>query len=564
MLKWIITAILVSIFLSGYAQQENPLEQKLTTLWEEGDKYYQNGSYDSAFNRYSQVSGLAEQLDSANFLYIKFNIHMADLMYPLGLRKESIRKIEMALGLLSRYHPDKKFEKMLANGRLSGWYLDAQEFEKSIVHMNSNIKIAREIDSGAVASQYNNMGMIYAKLRQNKEALDWYYKAMSCGKKQHKYDDQLFYGIHDNIGEIYLNLGSYDSAFVNFKICEQISKRRTEDIRRQMQVHLQLGRVYTGKNQFDMASQELGLAENLLVRMDNARKPLFEVRIYDAWCDLYVHSGKYDNALMYLKKKIVSRESLYQQESAKRESIMGYLVNERLNQVNLKLRLEEEEIKRQQQELKASDQSRQFNRKIALIVGMFSLFLIMVGIMYIRSSQKRTKAEAEALRVKNLLNEGELKNTRTEKQHLENTLESKEKDISDLALYVSNLRNIHEIMKNNLENIKKMNVDEQANALKLLMTDIGNRLDISQKNSLIHENIEELNHEFYSRLQKKHPLLTKIDWDLCGLIRLDMNNKEIAALKNIEPESVKRSKNRLRKKLNLGPDDDLQTYLESV
>lgn len=564
MFKWIATLICSLVFLSAYTQKEYSLEQQLTDLWEEGDQYYKQGNYDSAFNRYAQVSGLVEQLDSSNFLFIKFNIHMADLMYPLGLRKESIRKIEMALDLLSRYHKDKKFDKMVANGHLSGWYVDLEEFDNAIIHMNNNIKIAKEIDSGAVASQYNNMGMIYSRLKKNQEALGWYYKAISCGKKQYRYDDQLFYGIHDNIGEAYLNLGSYDSALVNFKICEQIAQRRIEDFRRQAQVHLQLGRVYTGKNQFEAAETELKKAEILLIKLDDVRKPLYEVRIYDAWSDLYVHSKRYDMALMYQKKKNVSREMMYKLESVKRESILSYLVNERISQVNLKLMLEEEKLQAREQQLIVSNQSRKFNKQLALIIAIFSLLMIVVGILYIRSSQKRAKAESEALRIKNMLNESELKHAKTEKKILENSLENKQKDISDLALYVSNLRNIHDIMKSDLENIRRMKSEEQEKALKLLMIDIANRLEISEKNSRIHENIEELNHDFYSRLEQNHPHLTKIDWELCGLIRLGLNNKEIAALKNIEPESVKRSKSRLRKKLGLTIDFDIQAYLKSI
>ena len=42
-----------------------------------------------------------------------------------------------------------------------------------------------------------------------------------------------------------------------------------------------------------------------------------------------------------------------------------------------------------------------------------------------------------------------------------------------------------------------------------------------------------------------------------------MKSKEIAAVLGISPESVKKNRNRLRKKINLNIEDDLQEFINN-
>jgi two-component system, sensor histidine kinase LadS len=70
-----------------------------------------------------------------------------------------------------------------------------------------------------------------------------------------------------------------------------------------------------------------------------------------------------------------------------------------------------------------------------------------------------------------------------------------------------------------------------------------------------------LNPNFISNLFDKHPDLTKSEIRLLILIRIGYSQKEIAEILNIAPDSVKKSRSRVRKKLNLGEDDALNSYL---
>ena len=66
---------------------------------------------------------------------------------------------------------------------------------------------------------------------------------------------------------------------------------------------------------------------------------------------------------------------------------------------------------------------------------------------------------------------------------------------------------------------------------------------------------------YFSRLLDKHPDLTKSEIKLCALLSLNLDTKEIASILSQEYDSVRVSRTRLRKKLNLENDEKLPIYL---
>ncbi len=76
--------------------------------------------------------------------------------------------------------------------------------------------------------------------------------------------------------------------------------------------------------------------------------------------------------------------------------------------------------------------------------------------------------------------------------------------------------------------------------------------------------MDELHQEFFKKLKEKFPDLSNNDLRLCAYLKIGLNSKEIAELLNIQPSSFYISRSRLRKKLNLKPEEDLYTFLNQV
>ena len=72
---------------------------------------------------------------------------------------------------------------------------------------------------------------------------------------------------------------------------------------------------------------------------------------------------------------------------------------------------------------------------------------------------------------------------------------------------------------------------------------------------------EEVHSGFFEQLKATFPELSNSDLRLCALLRLNMTMKEAAKILGISVDSVKTSRYRLRKKLNLETDDNLNDFI---
>lgn len=67
--------------------------------------------------------------------------------------------------------------------------------------------------------------------------------------------------------------------------------------------------------------------------------------------------------------------------------------------------------------------------------------------------------------------------------------------------------------------------------------------------------------EFQEKLKQHYPNLTAYDLRLCTYLKANLSTKEIATLLNITPDSVKKAKHRLRKKMRMHPSDGFECFL---
>jgi len=59
-------------------------------------------------------------------------------------------------------------------------------------------------------------------------------------------------------------------------------------------------------------------------------------------------------------------------------------------------------------------------------------------------------------------------------------------------------------------------------------------------------------------------MLTRNELELCGYLKLRLSGSEIASIRNVDPKSVTKSKQRLKKKLGLQGKDDLYQFFHKI
>ncbi|WP_421918723.1 hypothetical protein [Marinifilum sp.] len=150
----------------------------------------------------------------------------------------------------------------------------------------------------------------------------------------------------------------------------------------------------------------------------------------------------------------------------------------------------------------------------------------------------------EAYQEKNLLKNELLE---TEEKIVQNTMmiEDKEKLIIDLE----------RLLKSNLDTLKMSKVKPILNKIQEIESHIG----IKQFDF----HFQRVNQDLFDKLQSFYPQLTSNDLKLCAFMRMNLNSKEIAAITGKSPSSIDVSKFRLRKKLGVASNSDLQLLLSS-
>jgi len=67
--------------------------------------------------------------------------------------------------------------------------------------------------------------------------------------------------------------------------------------------------------------------------------------------------------------------------------------------------------------------------------------------------------------------------------------------------------------------------------------------------------------DFFNKLKSKHPALSKSELRFCAYLRIHLSSSQISSVLNVTNEAIKKSRYRIRKKLNLTPKASLEDYI---
>ncbi len=179
------------------------------------------------------------------------------------------------------------------------------------------------------------------------------------------------------------------------------------------------------------------------------------------------------------------------------------------------------------------------------ISGALSIaLLILIFLMYRYKSRKR-------------LAEVSLEASEKEKKFMTNELQN-------FSLHLVYRNDFLNELQRKLKAMVKDASDKNKQKIKGLHLQISQNLQNGQDAKIIEEKINEINSGFLFNLSEKFPHLTENDKNLCAMVRMNLSSKEIASIKNISERSVITARYRLRQKLDLSSDQNLNDFLKQV
>lgn len=191
---------------------------------------------------------------------------------------------------------------------------------------------------------------------------------------------------------------------------------------------------------------------------------------------------------------------------------------------------------------------------------LYTLFgLLILALLLLIPRRKFKKTEADLL-FKQEQTERHLEKIKSEK--LENEIIYKNKELASSTLHLLQKNETLDIIRTELEKVVRNVKDTQAKKEikkigSLLRSDL--RLENDWGKFSIH--FDQVHHDFIKRLKKDFPELSTKDQKLCAYLRMNLQTKEIAPLLNISVRGVEISRYRLRKKLSLEKETNLNEFM---
>jgi DNA-binding CsgD family transcriptional regulator len=190
----------------------------------------------------------------------------------------------------------------------------------------------------------------------------------------------------------------------------------------------------------------------------------------------------------------------------------------------------------------AEKQEEAVRYRYLFFTGLLLLFLGITLFLLYRNRSRKKLAEVS------------LEVSEREKKYMTNELQNFSMHMSYKNDFLREVQTALKIISQDASEVNKARIKE-------LTFKIARNLQSSKEAKLIEEKIKEINSGFFFKLSENFPDLTEKDKNLCALVRMNLTSKEIASINNISERSVITARYRLRRKLNLDNDENLNAFL---
>ncbi|WP_458626540.1 helix-turn-helix transcriptional regulator [Winogradskyella sp. PC D3.3] len=555
-----------------YFRQYEQISDSMASVFPENDiKTYRRGSFsDAEMQRYLSLHfkrlDILKHIEGHTKFVLDSYLHSGNWFREVGFPKESIKSYlaffryyavhESQLSLVER----NKFMEMRSYARsiLAENYAKLGLLDSAAFQHKTNMAFTKNLDYIYHPSSINNYGLFFYWHKKDLDSAMYFFER-AYALTTSKFPKHTLNGsIRDNIADIYAEQEDYKNAqplyqqnFEYFKTAIN-EETLTHDIPRLISAGSQLVTSDTHLNKLNTAQEAFNTLDSI-------------VQYHEAYNNLSTSSKleflRAKELLLRAKNNIPAAYTTVKQIEHISDSLQSLLDHadkkwqEELNDITIdKIELNFK-IDRIQKENMIKNQ----RAKLWFIGLLSSIFIIVLVSLIISRRQHLINAKN-----KQLLAEQLLENSALKVEQLNSEIQSKERDLSDFAIKLTQDQDWAKSLANQLEVIKQANSEAHPELINELDLAISNKISVDSDTQEFFERLDKLSDAFYSKLTKRYPNLSKNEIRLCSLIRLKIESRSIATLQNITLASLNTSRYRLRKKLQLSEETDLNFFIQNL
>ncbi len=467
-------------------------------------------------------------------------LSIADFEKSLSNYLKSLQMIEDSMQILSKER--NLFYRSLVLNNIGTVYSKMNQLDKSLEYRKKALSIRTQLsDTSGIASCLQNIGVIYEKKNDLDSAYTYYSRALRYRKILGKRKDiaELFH----NIAIIKMKTGDYSGSEKLFLQAIQIFET-FQDYKLLSNVYSNLANLYLKENRLSEMYQALN--KSLLFAKKSSNR-IVEKNAYALFSDYYSRLGKYKMAWENQKRFQVLNDSIFNMQMADKIANIQ-------NRYEIDKREKEILILRKDNEINALKVRQKSIINLILIILLILIFLLLINALFILNRRKLKQRQMEVELEKSQL----LRSKLQEKNLYQNR---------QLITHAMNMLQKNKLLLEMDESLARFSPKADEALRKQIHSfrrQIKRNMSLEKDWEMFKMYFEQVNKSFYDSLRQKSAELTPGDLKLAALIKLNLNIKEAAAVLNISPESLRKARYRLRKKLHLKYGDSLPEYLNNL
>lgn len=387
-------------------------------------------------------------------------------------------------------------------------------------------------------------------------ALLTYKKALILSKKQ---EGRLL--IYSNTAAVALNTAN--TYFQYFPASYRDSAEKYVDIAIEIATKTNLQEVllnsYGLKSEYALRDGNYDQAEKILLAglgkiADGVVKmPLTQARIYQGLSNIAEKKGDNRAALNYLKQYVAFYKKAFDEEK-----------------INNTISIEAEyQSEKKEQEIAYLHQQTAYTKKLNIfyiisgLTGIAALLFLLISYNYkLKASVRKQELidqQKDAAELKAQLKEAEALQLQAEQALLKERQDRLEREVLAGNLQIEEKNELLELLSGKVNNESDLSLDDQIKKV------INQQKKMDKDFEEYKADFFDTNPAFFERLQQKaNYTLTRLDLKYCSYMLMGLSNKEVSIRLGIEPKSVRMSRYRLKQKLGLGKDEDLNLFLQNI
>lgn len=518
-------------------QNISPISEKIYYVLEEGKLDFKNGLLEKSIVKYTEALLASQKIKDKYLEGLSHNY----IGYHYFLTNNPVYSYEHYLKANNIFKSIENWDMYYVNLSNLGEYIELKgDYLKAInIYKESIQYFKKKNDIERLISTSINYGNVI-------NVLEGFEKGLKV------YDELLKYPIknQNDLSLIYYNmaLNYYELSDIE-KAIESINKailitEKIDDENRLMDVYgwkaeiLSSLKDYKNATIFNLKALKYAKKYNDIT---------FQKSIYESLIGIQLKTKKYDSIQYWFKQiNLLTDSSQISQNALLKQ------------QLNVEEKLNEKEIEKEKN-LNSLLKEKHQKDLIFFIIVLGSLVSILFSIIFY-FNKKNIQKNLSLSNLKASQIEKQVAISDLENRLVKEELKAQKREMLSTLLFIKEVDKEVKNVLNNIEHLMNNSIISKDDLVKL-KNDIIQRSNRQMQNSEYEDKLTKTHKKFFIELLNLFPNLTTNELKILAYFRVGLNSKEIASIQNVTIEAIRKSRYRIRKKLNLESDESLEIFL---